>query len=54
MGIVLWSSIHLAARTFPQQIRMTLVFGNDAGEWSIFLLQIVSVAEEQTGKPAAP
>jgi len=54
VGIVLWSSIHLAAGTFPQQIRMTLVFGNDAGEWSIFLLQIVSVAEEQAGKPAAP
>jgi ATP-dependent Clp protease ATP-binding subunit ClpA len=52
-GVVLWSSVHLAAHTFPQQIRMTLVFGNDAGEWSIFLLQIVTVAEEQAGKPAA-
>lgn len=52
-GTVLWSPIHLAAHTFPQQIRMTLVFGNDAGEWSIFLLQVVTVAEEQSRKPAA-
>ncbi len=53
VGTVLWSAVHLQAHTFPQQLRMTLVFGSDAGEWSIFLLQITSIAEEQIGKPAA-
>jgi Clp amino terminal domain, pathogenicity island component/SnoaL-like domain len=53
VGTVLWSAVHLQAHTFPQQLRMTLVFGSDAGEWSIFLLQITSIAEEQVGKPAA-
>jgi hypothetical protein len=52
VGTVLWSAVHLQAHTFPQQLRMTLVFGSDAGEWSIFLLQITSIAEEQIGKPA--
>lgn len=53
VGIVLWNSVHLSAHTFPEQVRMTLVFGNDAGEWSIFLLQITSVAQESMRKPAA-
>ena len=53
VGTILWSSVHLSAHTFPEQVRMTLVFGNDAGEWSIFLLQVTSVAPEQLGKPAA-
>jgi len=53
VGTVLWSAVHLQAHTFPQQLRMTLVFGSDAGEWSIFLLQITSIAEQQIGKPAA-
>ena len=52
VGTVLWSALHLQAHTFPQQLRMTLVFGNDGGEWSIFLLQITSIAEDQIGKPA--
>jgi hypothetical protein len=52
VGTVLWSAVHLQAHTFPQQLRMTLVFGNDGGEWSIFLLQITSIAEEQIGKTA--
>jgi hypothetical protein len=53
VGTVLWSGVHLQAHTFPQQLRMTLVFGSDAGAWSIFLLQITSITEEQIGKPAA-
>ena len=53
VGTILWDAVHLQAHTFPQRLRMTLVFGNDAGEWSIFLLQITSIAEEQIGKPAA-
>src|SRR5260370_30100031 len=53
VGTVLWSTVHLQAHTFPQQLRMTLVFGSDAGEWSIFLLQITSIAEQQIGNPAA-
>ena len=51
VGTVLWSAVHLQAHTFPQQLRMTLVFGSDAGQWSIFLLQITSIAE--IGRPAA-
>jgi hypothetical protein len=50
---ILWAGIHLNEHSFPEPVRMTLVFGNDAGEWSIFLIQISSVAEEQTGKTAA-
>jgi hypothetical protein len=53
VGTILWDAVHLQAHTFPQRLRMTLVFGNDAGGWSIFLLQITSLAEEQVGKPAA-
>jgi hypothetical protein len=53
VGTVVWSAVHLQAHAFPQRLRMTLVFGNDAGEWSIFLLQITSIAEDQIGKPAA-
>jgi len=53
VGTVLWSAVHLQAHTFPQQLRMTLVFGSDAGEWLIFLVQITSIAEQQIGKPAA-
>jgi len=52
VGTVLWSAVHLQAHTFPQQLRMTLVFGSDAGEWLIFLVQITSIAEQQIGKPA--
>jgi hypothetical protein len=50
---ILWAGIHLNEQSFPEPIRMTLVFGNDAGEWSIFLTQISSVAESKTGKTAA-
>jgi ATP-dependent Clp protease ATP-binding subunit ClpA len=53
VGTLLWDTVHLQAHTFPQRLRMTLVFGNDGGEWSIFLLQITSIAEEQIGKPTA-
>jgi Clp amino terminal domain, pathogenicity island component/SnoaL-like domain len=53
VGTILWDAVHLEAHTFPQKLRMTLVFGNDAGEWSIFLLQITAINEVQTGKPAA-
>ena len=53
VGAILWDTVHLPADTFPQKLRMTLVFGNDGGEWSIFLLQITSIAEEQMGKPGA-
>jgi hypothetical protein len=53
VGTILWDAVHLQAHTFPQRLRMTLVFGNDGGEWSIFLLQITSIAEEQTGRPVA-
>jgi hypothetical protein len=53
VGTILWDTVHLQAHTFPPRLRMTLVFGNDAGEWSIFLIQISSVEEKQTGKPAA-
>jgi hypothetical protein len=54
VGTLLWDAVHLEAHTFPQKLRMTLVFGNDAGQWSIFLLQITAINEAQTGKPAAP
>ena len=50
---ILWAGIHLSEHSFPEPIRMTLVFGNDAGDWSIFLIQISSVEEKQTGKNAA-
>jgi ATP-dependent Clp protease ATP-binding subunit ClpA len=52
-GTTLWDAVHLQAHTFPLKLRMTLVFGNDAGEWSIFLLQITAINEAQSGKPAA-
>lgn len=50
---ILWAGVHLNERSFPEPIRMTLVFGNAAGEWPIFLIQISSVEEKQTSKPAA-
>ena len=53
VGTIRWDAIHLQAHTFPQKLRMTLVFGNDAGEWSIFLLQITTINEAQTGGLAA-
>jgi hypothetical protein len=53
VGTTLWDAVHLRAHTFPQRLRMTLVFGNDAGQWSIFLLQVTSITEEQIVKPAA-
>jgi hypothetical protein len=53
VGTVLWDGVHLPAHTLPQQVRMTLVFGNDAGERSIFLIQLSSVAEKRAGKIAA-
>lgn len=50
---ILWAGIHLRKHSFPEPVRMTLVFGNDAGEWSIFLIQISPLAEKQAGKTAA-
>jgi len=52
-GTTLWDAVHLRANVFPRKLRMTLVFGNDASEWSIFLLQITAINEVQSGKPAA-
>jgi hypothetical protein len=52
IGTIMWNAIHLQAHTFPQQVRMTLVFGNDSGKWSIFLIQITALNEEQLGKSA--
>lgn len=43
VGTTLWDAVHLQAHTFPRKLRMTLVFGNDAGEWSIFLLQVTAI-----------
>jgi hypothetical protein len=49
VGTTRWDAIHLQAHAFPQKLRMTLVFGNDAGEGSIFSLQITAINEAQTG-----
>jgi hypothetical protein len=53
VGTMRWDAVHLPTHTFPQSVRMTLVFGNDAGQWLLFLLQITAINEEQVGKPAA-
>jgi hypothetical protein len=53
VGTILWEGIQLQPSTLPELFRMTLVFGNDAGEWVIFLLQVSYVAESKAGKTAA-
>jgi hypothetical protein len=53
VGTLVWDAIHLQAHTFPQRLRMSVVFGNDAGQWSIFLLQLTAISEAQAERPPA-
>lgn len=53
IGNLLWQGIHVHASPMPGLLRMTVVFGNDGGEWSIFLLQLTPVTESEARKNAA-
>jgi ATP-dependent Clp protease ATP-binding subunit ClpA len=53
VGTLVWDAVHLQAHTFPQRLRMTVVFGNDDGQWSIFLLQLTAISEAQSEQPPA-
>jgi hypothetical protein len=53
IGNLLWQGIHVNARPLPGLLRMTVVFGNDGGEWSIFLLQLTPVTESERRKSVA-
>lgn len=52
IGNILWQGIHIKGGVLPGTIRMTIVFGNDGGEWSIFLLQQTCVTGSGLGNSA--
>lgn len=54
IGNVLWQGIHVKSGSAPELVRMTVVFGNDGGEWFIFLLQLTPLIESKACKNTAP
>ena len=53
IGNLLCQGVHVNANPLPGLLRMTIVFANDGGEWSIFLLQLTPLRESELRRSAA-